>query len=94
LTVKPEKEEPAKPLEKAVKMYPNPNSGDFWVEWLDGTPAQTWQIKIMDMLGQTCFQSSFDQKTAQIRNLSPGFLFVFLEKGGKVECHKLVVAKD
>ncbi|MDO8368133.1 MAG: T9SS type A sorting domain-containing protein, partial [Saprospiraceae bacterium] len=78
----------------AARVYPNPNSGDFLVEWFDDTPAQPWQINIIDLLGRSCFQSSFDQNTTQIRDLSPGFFFVFLEKGGRMECHKLVVTKD
>ncbi len=85
--------EPANKLGKAVKVYPNPNLGDFLVEWTDNTPAQTWQITIIDMLGRTCFHASFDQKTAQIHDLSPGFFFVYFEKEGKVECRKLVVTK-
>jgi len=84
---------PKNPNERAAKLFPNPSSGDVWIEWKDGFSAQPWTASIVDMTGRSIYQASFDQPMAQIRNLYPGFYFVFLELENKLECHKLVVTR-
>jgi uncharacterized repeat protein (TIGR01451 family) len=83
---------PTRP-EGLVRLFPNPSSGDFSIQWLDSEPAQTWQMTILDVAGRSCQQGVFEDQKAQIRGLKPGFYLVLAEKNGKVQTQKLVVAQ-
>jgi len=78
----------------AARVYPNPNTGDFWIEWLDQATAQTSQVTVIDIAGRIHRQLSFVGQTTKIQSLAPGFYFVFLEHGGRMTCRKLVVTGD
>jgi len=75
----------------AARVYPNPNTGDFWIEWLDQATAQTSQATVIDIAGRIHRQLSFVGQTTKIQDLAPGFYFVFLENAGKTTYRKLVV---
>lgn len=46
--------------ERNYKLYPNPNTGKFTIELMDGNDL--WEISISDMQGRTFFKENFDNK--------------------------------
>jgi hypothetical protein len=72
-----------------ISIHPNPNSGEFTVEYANGSEKQ---IRVIDITGRLIHASSSSQdKTAiDISSLADGMYYVQIQSGGVVETIKVV----
>ncbi len=78
-------------------VYPNPNSGDFWVEFKDNNSDEITnrKIYILDIEGKLIMELSTTDKKQKIEltHVSAGNYFVAINDGQKTESHKVTIIK-
>jgi hypothetical protein len=72
-----------------IKIYPNPNSGDFTIENL----PSGFNYKITNIFGQTVFKgtTSFTGKKIDLQNMAAGTYYLSVEKSGSPNIKKIIV---
>ncbi len=78
-------------------VYPNPNSGEFWVEYKNDDPEQVINRKIyvLDLVGKIILElsTSNSKNKIELKNVSSGNYFVIINDGQKTESHKITIVK-
>jgi len=74
-----------------VLLYPNPTSGQVYIEQLDGQ-AHDLYINVFDNLGREIaqYQASGEQTTIDLKDLPSGVYYIHVRQDQRVSTHKLV----
>ena len=73
--------------EKSIEIYPNPNNGSFTII----SPMEQGNIEIVNSLGQSIENTSFNQSNIQInKDLSPGVYFLKINGENKSYTSKVI----
>ena len=84
--------------DEQLKIYPNPNSGHFLLEW-EALEQNDWSIRIYNQLGQIVYSDVKLQypgemkETIHLNSQSSGIYFLRLSSGNKVFNQKFVVSQ-
>ncbi len=72
-------------------LYPNPNNGEFWVEFFEEIPQS--KLYILDNSGRIIFQDEITEMKSyiDIRGQKSGLYYVVIYDGTRNETHKLEV---
>ncbi len=84
--------------DNAIAIYPNPSSGDFMVEWLDGFMAGEISIDVVNTLGQKVFSSEeiitpSSSKEISLQNISAGIYFLEIKSESIFVKKKIIINK-
>jgi PKD repeat protein len=81
-------------VSKTISLYPNPNSGDFWISIADENKST--KISVSDMFGRFIYSSAPKAKNSQISlpvDIASGFYTLRMESGSQIQVTKFVVFK-
>jgi hypothetical protein len=75
-----------------IKLYPNPNSGNFYIETTDNSPQQV--VEVLNQLGQTIYKSELNVGISNLNlNLPAGVYVVKVVSGNSLFIQNIVVGK-
>lgn len=84
------------PTEVPVSIYPNPNTGEFSIQFSPSLTGNT-SIEIIGVDGRSIYEKSFEDlqflknKTVRLQNIASGVYFVKLWVGKKLSTTKLII---
>ncbi|HYV90614.1 MAG TPA: kelch repeat-containing protein [Chitinophagales bacterium] len=85
-----------------ISIYPNPSSGNFMVEWLNGLMADQVSIDVVNTLGQIIFSSTESrsigttsgfQKEIDLSNAASGIYFIEIKTASVFVRKKILIAE-
>jgi hypothetical protein len=73
------------------KLYPNPNSGHFWLEFSEEQP-EILKVSISNINGQIVYMNNeIDAKSKLEISLAKGLYFISIESKDKTFTHKIII---
>ncbi|HYV92186.1 MAG TPA: T9SS type A sorting domain-containing protein, partial [Chitinophagales bacterium] len=80
-----------------ISIYPNPSSGDFIVEWLNGLMVEPISIDVINALGQMVFSSSEKtyssafKKEIDLNDVTDGVYFIRIKTANAFIRKKIII---
>ena len=77
------------------QVYPNPNSGEFTLNWTGDQPIESLEVEVYSSLGQLVFRQSWVNFQTEVLHLEQpnGLYYLFTNRTAKKEARKILIRK-